>query len=152
MDGVIISVVDLNEICMSPQVQGLRQMSPSDHLHTPAIALPEDDRINRAVNVLDHTPLVDLHKIGVVYVTKGQTTETSILSNEAGAPMYSRFLDHLGTRIKLKGCTDVYTGGLDTTEGLDGAEAIFWRDSLTQVQTWNICYGSNYFDLNHVIN
>src|SRR5204863_5462039 len=47
--------------------------------------LPDDESTNRALTVLDHTPVVDFHKIGVLYVGKNQTRETEILSNIHGS-------------------------------------------------------------------
>lgn len=69
----------------------------------PPIRIPEsndpDDFYTRAVSVLDRIPVVDLHKVGVVYVGPGQTTEAEILSNRSGSPAYERFLESLGMSI-----------------------------------------------------
>lgn len=55
-----------------------------------------DDFYTRAISVFNRIPVVDLHKIGVVYVGPGQTSESDILSNESGSPAYEKFLASLG--------------------------------------------------------
>ncbi len=96
--------------------------------------IPHDESFARILRVLDRTPVVDLHKIGVMYAGPGQTTEEEILSNEHGSPAYTRFLHGLGRLIELKGQRDLYPGGLDTSEDLlDGPYAYAWWDEITQI-------------------
>lgn len=95
------------------------------------IILPTDDSTKRALRVLDRIPIVDLHKIGVVYVGPGQTAENEILSNASGSRSYHEFLQSLGDLVRLKGCKNVYTGGLDTSEELDGPVAFWFGDRDT---------------------
>lgn len=92
--------------------------------YTPLI-VPNNDICNRALSVLDRTPSIDLHKIGVVYVDRGQTTESQILSNTQGTRHYAQFLQTLGNMFDLVNNTEIYTGGLDTSpDCLDGRYAI----------------------------
>jgi hypothetical protein len=100
---------------------------------SPPIRIPiskdSDDFYTRAVSVFNRIPVVDLHKIGVVYVGPGQSCEAEILGNEGGSPAFEKFLESLGDYVGLKGCRDVYTGGLDTSdELLDGERALYWAD------------------------
>ncbi|GET01940.1 potential GTPase Activating protein [Rhizophagus clarus] len=95
--------------------------------------LPDDESTNRALTVLDHTPVVDFHKIGVLYVGKNQTKETEILSNIHGSQDYVKFLNKLGSLIRLKNCKNIYTGGLDTEYDTDGEYTYYWNDDITQV-------------------
>ncbi|CAI2163456.1 15408_t:CDS:2 [Funneliformis geosporum] len=95
--------------------------------------LPEEESTNRALSVLDRTPVVDFHKIGVLYVGKNQTDEIEILSNVHGSQDYIEFLNKLGNLIRLKNCKNVYTGGLDTEYDIDGEYAYYWKDDITQV-------------------
>ncbi|KAJ3159400.1 Tuberous sclerosis 2-like protein [Geranomyces michiganensis] len=106
---------------------------PNLDFNEPSILLPEDDGISRGISVLDRTPVVDLQKIGVVYVGPNQTTESEILSNTHGSRMYGYFLQSLGRLVRLKGCRDIYTGGLDTSEDFDGRHAIYAQDDLSQI-------------------
>ena len=99
---------------------------------TRPILLPEDEKTLRALDVFDRIPVVDFHKIGVVYVGTGQTEEKDILSNAMGSPDYTDFIDGLGDLIALKG-TDINTGGLDRENNLDGEFAFFWSDRITQI-------------------
>jgi hypothetical protein len=95
--------------------------------------LPEDDGTSRALAVLDRIPVVDFHKIGVVYVGPGQASEGEILRNRAGSAAYHQFLAGLGAFNRLKGLRDVYTGGLDISEDLDGACALSFEDEGSQI-------------------
>lgn len=86
----------------------------------------------RAVRLLDATPTLETHKIGVVYVGQGQKKGTEILRNPHGSVRYTGFLDTLGTMLRLRGSTE-YCGGLDTAEDRDGEYTYVWRDALTSV-------------------
>jgi hypothetical protein len=97
------------------------------------LPLPDDESTNRALTVLDRTPVVDFHKIGLLYVGKNQTRETEIFSNIHGSQGYIEFLSKLGSLIRLKNCKNVYTGGLDTEYDTDGEYAYYWKDDITQV-------------------
>ena len=95
-----------------------------------------DESTLRAISVLDRTPSIDLHKIGVVYVAPGQINESDILSNTAGSKFYTDFLLDLGQFVSLSNNRDVYTGGLDTsTDCFDGQYAILFvpDQRLTQM-------------------
>ncbi|KAJ3225064.1 Tuberous sclerosis 2-like protein [Clydaea vesicula] len=89
--------------------------------------IPNEDSINRGIRVLDHIPIVNLHKVGVVYVGPNQTEENEILSNTCGSEAYRNFLTSLGEFVTLKGCKDVYTGGLDISDDIDGEHALCLR-------------------------
>ncbi|KAI8818580.1 uncharacterized protein EV422DRAFT_559533 [Fimicolochytrium jonesii] len=106
---------------------------PNLQFEEPSVLLPEDDAITRGVSVLDRTPVIDLHKIGVVYVGPDQTTEAAILNNTHGSRNYGYFLQTIGRFVRLKGCRDIYTGGLDTNDDLDGRHAIYAQDDLSQI-------------------
>ncbi|KAF9430631.1 Tuberous sclerosis 2-like protein [Podila epigama] len=96
------------------------------------ILLAEDDATNRALGVLDRTPVVDFHKIGVLYVGKGQSKEVEILGNTHGSAEYTQFLTGLGTLVRLKGAK-IYAGGLDLEMDLDGEYAYSHQDEITQM-------------------
>jgi hypothetical protein len=95
--------------------------------------LANDETLERAIRTLDRTPVLELHKVGVMYVAPGQTTETEILSNSTGSPAYASFLANLGHIVKLKDQRSVYPGGLDTTSNLDGEYAYVWWDEIAQI-------------------
>lgn len=97
------------------------------------ILLFEDDVTRRAVSTLDRIPSVDFHKIGIIYVGKGQTCETEILANTYGSPEYVAFLGQLGELVRLKENTSVYTGGLDTLHDEDGEFAYVHKDKISQI-------------------
>lgn len=95
--------------------------------------LPNDDATVRGLSVLDRTPVVDLHKIGIVYVGRGQFDEQSILSNQSGSYHYQVFLQNIGKLVKLSSLQGEYTGGLDTRRGVDGEFAVMAEDEITKI-------------------
>lgn len=96
------------------------------------VLLPDDDMTRRAIDVFDRIPVVDFHKIGVVYAGAGQTDEQEILQNQMGSPDYTDFICGLGDLVRLKG-TDINTGGLDRENDLDGEFMYFWKDRTTEI-------------------
>ncbi|KAI0319952.1 hypothetical protein OF83DRAFT_1169744 [Amylostereum chailletii] len=81
--------------------------------------------------ILDKMPVIDTHKVGIMYVAPGQTHERDILGNVHGSPAYTRFLEGLGRLINLRGQVDVYAGGLDPDH--DGEYAYAWWDDIGQI-------------------
>jgi hypothetical protein len=102
------------------QFQSYPVLQPTFH----PIVVPLDDQNKRALAILDRTPAIDLHKIGIVYVGKDQFAEVDILKNTSGSLIYTQFLRSIGTTFELAR-TRVFTGGLDTSpDCLDGKFAI----------------------------
>ena len=99
----------------------------------PPILLTEDEATLRSIRALDLAPVVNFHAIGITYVGWGQTTEEEILSNESGSSEYQRFLESIGSTVRLKGNREIYPGGLDTNDDEDGTHAYFWSDRTTQI-------------------
>ena len=97
------------------------------------ILLPNEPSTQRTIRSIDLTPVVDFHKIGVLYVGSGQTTEREILGNRSGSRNYTNFLSGLGELVTLKGQQDVYTGGLDTRNDEHGRYAYVWGDDISQI-------------------
>ncbi|KAJ7652105.1 hypothetical protein DFH06DRAFT_1299813 [Mycena polygramma] len=93
--------------------------------------LIESPNLAKFFSSLDRIPVIDTHKVGIMYVAPGQTTELEILSNTHGSPAYTRFLEGIGRLINLRGQLDVYAGGLDPDE--DGEYAYAWWDDIGQI-------------------
>ncbi|KAE8354791.1 hypothetical protein BDV28DRAFT_130344 [Aspergillus coremiiformis] len=94
------------------------------------IPLSDDDITRRALNTFDRNDIVDGHKIGVIYIDNGQTTEADILSNTSGTPDYEYFLSRLGTKVPLRGA-QFNTQGLHPD--IDGESTYAWRDRVTEI-------------------
>ncbi|KAI5284186.1 Tuberous sclerosis 2-like protein, partial [Ascosphaera acerosa] len=94
------------------------------------IPLPDDDATNRALRTFDRNDIVDGHKMGVVYVGEGQTTEAEILANTQGSADYEYFLQGLGTKVSLREAK-FNTQGLHSD--LDGEFTYAWRDRTTEI-------------------
>ena len=97
------------------------------------IPLTDDPATTRALAALDRTPVVEFHKIGVVYIGPGQRHQNDILANRAGSRAYHDFVASLGSVVRLKDCRHVYAGGLDTSRDTDGRYAVAWADKTVQV-------------------
>ncbi|EIN05890.1 hypothetical protein PUNSTDRAFT_106935 [Punctularia strigosozonata HHB-11173 SS5] len=87
--------------------------------------------LGRLVRTLERMPVIDTHKVGIMYVAPGQTHETEILRNTHGSPAYTRFLEGLGRLINLRGQMDVYAGNLDPDR--HGEYAYAWWDDIGQI-------------------
>lgn len=97
------------------------------------LPLIEDAATMRALSSFDRIPIVDSHKVGIVYVGPNQKDETEVLANKCGSRDYQTFLEGIGQFIKLKGSRDIYVGGLDTENNVDGEYAIFWSDEISHL-------------------
>ncbi|PFH49324.1 hypothetical protein AMATHDRAFT_147912 [Amanita thiersii Skay4041] len=120
------------EVVVDPSYFAL-QLSPyPDFLSPPSVRLLADpSTLPKFFNTIDHIPVIDTHKVGIMYVAPGQTKEVEILRNTHGSPAYTRFLEGLGRLINLRGQLDVYAGGLDPDE--DGEYAYAWWDDIGQI-------------------
>lgn len=92
---------------------------------------PDYNALKDTLRVIDFTPVIDTHKVGVLYVAPDQTKESEILRNRHGSPAYTRFLAELGRVIKPSNQLEVYTGGLRSETHGDYAYA--WWDDMSQV-------------------
>ncbi|EGW35711.1 uncharacterized protein SPAPADRAFT_48679 [Spathaspora passalidarum NRRL Y-27907] len=106
-----------------------------DHLESKNKPIPiiEDSIVSRALSVLDRIPGVKFHKIGIIYIGKEQNTEHEVLSNKVGSLAYHKFLNKIGNLVKLKNNREIYVGGLDIENDIDGEFARYWRDKTTQL-------------------
>lgn len=121
------------DFAIDPSTIALQLSSYPDFLNTPPILLPDEPATTRLIKAIDLTPVVDLHKIGLLYVAPGQKTEAQILGNRHGSPAYARFVAGLGDLITLRGQEDVYTGGLDREQDFHGKYAYAWSDDISQI-------------------
>ncbi|KAJ1923145.1 Tuberous sclerosis 2-like protein [Tieghemiomyces parasiticus] len=100
----------------------------------PLTPVPDTEDFARYLRNLDYVAVIDFHKIGVIYVGPGQTDEAEILRNTSCPARFWQLLGRLGTLFALRGCKDIYTGGLDTSEyETDGEFAVYWKEDITQV-------------------
>ena len=84
--------------------------------------------------MLDHIPPYETHKIGVIYLAPGQSSEAEILSNTYGSSRYLEFLQGLGSLLRLRDTPPgmIYLGGLDRS-GTDGNSTYYYHDNTSQV-------------------
>ncbi|KAJ5326385.1 uncharacterized protein N7506_009487 [Penicillium brevicompactum] len=94
------------------------------------IPVPEDDITRRAIGNFDRTDIVDGHRIGIVYLDNGQTTEADILANTGGSADYEHMLSGLGTKVSLRNPQFNPQGLYADT---DGETTYAWRDRVTEI-------------------
>lgn len=124
----------VRDAVFSPSYLLLQMVVPNDVRSTfKPLPLPDDPQTVRAISALDRAPVVDFHKIGIMYIGPGQSDERDILANAAGSRAYRVFLSQIGTLIRLKGNRRIYTGGLDTEMDMDGEYAYAWNDKIAQM-------------------
>lgn len=113
------------------------QMSSYPHVETAIrpLLVPSDPASQRAVTMLDTIPIVDFHKIGVLFAGPGQTNEVDILANQQGSKAYVEFIAGLGTLVRTQGSREfnIYTGGLDQENDFDGKWTYCWDDDISQI-------------------
>ncbi|GAA6034407.1 hypothetical protein JCM8097_002710 [Rhodosporidiobolus ruineniae] len=99
------------------------------------ILVPSDPALQRGVTMLDTIPIVDFHKVGVLYAGPGQTDEKAILANTHGSKAYVEFISRLGQLVRLKGSREanIYAGGLDQENDIDGKWTYVWDDDISQI-------------------
>ena len=110
------------------------QLSSFPDVHSPRhdIKIIKDTRaLASLIRSLDRTPVIDTHKVGILYAAPGQSDEVEILRNTHGSPAYTRFLAGIGRLVSIRGQLDVYTGGLNPDE--DGEYAYAWWDDIGQI-------------------
>lgn len=124
------------DVVINPSYLALQLLSsyPNANLLTPRGRLiPNEEKLSRSLRMIQNTPVIDTLKFAVLYVAPKQTTETEILGNIDGSPLYLDFLSGLGRLIRLKGQVDVFVGGLDRDNDSDGEYAYAWWDDLSQM-------------------
>ncbi|KAF9074638.1 hypothetical protein BDP27DRAFT_1316583 [Rhodocollybia butyracea] len=120
------------DVTIDPSFFPLQLSSYPDRLGPSNVRMLVDSAaVSKFTANLDRVPVIDTHKVGIMYVAPGQTTEVEILRNTHGSPAYTRFLEGLGRLINLRGQIDVYAGGLDPGE--DGEYAYAWWDDIGQI-------------------
>eukprot|EP00003_Mantamonas_plastica_P031727 TRINITY_DN835_c0_g1_i2.p1 TRINITY_DN835_c0_g1~~TRINITY_DN835_c0_g1_i2.p1 ORF type:complete len:1390 (-),score=473.18 TRINITY_DN835_c0_g1_i2:74-4243(-) len=86
----------------------------------------------RALKDLDKTPSRETIKIGVLYMSEGQTDANAILQNEVGSPQYLEFIESLGWMVDVTEHSG-FMGGLDYQKLTTGVNAPYFATSTTEV-------------------
>jgi len=120
------------EVAVDPAYFPLQLSAHPSYLNAPYLRRVEDmSTLPSFFRALDRIPVIDTHKVGIMYVAPGQTQEREILRNSHGSPAYTRFLEGIGRLINLREQGDVYAGGLNPDE--DGEYAYAWWDDIGQI-------------------
>ncbi|KAI3636495.1 hypothetical protein MIR68_005440 [Amoeboaphelidium protococcarum] len=127
-DNNLVSVENIAQLNQE-KLCGIMQFSISTEI------LQLNDTVDRMISVMDRMFYKDAHKIAVLYVGPGQSSQQEILANSYGSVQYNDFLNNLGAWSFLKDAksNNVFTGGLDTSEDqLDGKFVITHVDNVQQ--------------------
>lgn len=128
------AITGVDTTAFTPSHMLLQMVVAADlHLNEMPILLPDDAATKRALGTFDRIPVVDFHKIGIVYVGRGQTKQQEILANTFGSPDYVEFLENLGELVRLRENSAIYTGGLDSSLDEDGEFAYAYREKISQI-------------------
>lgn len=100
-------------------------------VHHPILIPSVDESISRSIDMFDRIPIVEFHKIGLLYLCPGQKNEIDVLSNTSGSYQYNWFLKQLGNFVKLDEAYNYYIGGLQFA--VDGEYGLVWNDRKSQV-------------------
>lgn len=120
------------DVAIDPSFFALQLSSYPNRLGPSNVRLLVDSAaVPKFTTNLDRMPVIDTHKVGIMYVAPGQTTEVEILRNTHGSPAYTTFLEGIGRLINLRGQIDVYAGGLNPDE--DGEYTYAWWDDIGQI-------------------
>ncbi|CAF2127795.1 unnamed protein product [Rotaria magnacalcarata] len=107
------SIDILRRICDQCAITDIEYFDPvlCDGTHTLLIKYDESYVSNR-------------HKFGIIYQRENQLTEEEIFSNEMHSTAMDKFLDFIGSRVKLKDFQG-FRGGLDIKSDQTGTESIY---------------------------
>lgn len=103
----------------------------SDSPPSPAIPILDKSGITTAKNLNKNNPVVDIHKIGVLYVGPGQTEPLQIFGNQQGSENYERFIKDLGKEVAVEDGVQKVPTGLNPTE--HGPITYAWTSPLVVV-------------------
>ena len=106
-------------------------LSPITRLSGRVERLAMSEKVGRSMLLFDKSPDRASHKIGLIYVREGQTTQNEILANSAGSPLYNDFVRGLGWTIDIATHRG-YLGGIDKSF-VAGSRAVYWANSLDEV-------------------
>ncbi|KAK5229596.1 Tuberous sclerosis 2-like protein [Exophiala xenobiotica] len=95
------------------------------------LLLPDEDFVRRGLESFDRIPTVSSHKIGILYIGEGQSTEPEYLANMKGSRDYARFLDGLGYVVSLQPPLRYNPQGLEYPR--DGESTIAWRNRVDEI-------------------
>ncbi|KAK0213537.1 hypothetical protein IW262DRAFT_1409943 [Armillaria fumosa] len=118
------------EVVIDPAFFAL-QLSGYPRVPLSSRLISDQAALRRFLSSFDRMPVIDTHKVGILYVAPGQVNEVDILKNTHGSPAYTRFLEGIGRLIELRGQIDVYAGGLNADD--DGEYAYAWWDDIGQI-------------------
>jgi Rap/ran-GAP len=93
---------------------------------------PDVGQLKQTLETLQYTPMIDPHRVGVLYVAPGQTREEEILSNTHGSLTYAHFLSRLTQVVDLASVGErVLARGLEPK--LHGRYTRAWMDDIAAI-------------------
>ncbi|KIM21859.1 hypothetical protein M408DRAFT_300360 [Serendipita vermifera MAFF 305830] len=92
---------------------------------------PNFEKLKRTLFDLGNTPVIDPHRVGILYVGPGQTTEDEILANVHGSLTYSQFVSRIGQLVDLSAPYNFYARGLDPRR--HGRYTRAWVDDISSI-------------------
>lgn len=97
------------------------------------IPLSQTSTTAEALSTLDHTSVVDFHKIKVTYVPPSEDVDSSYSNIATGSLDFKKFLDGMGKLTSLKDNRNLFTGSPHIGSDVETDYAYLWNDKVTQV-------------------
>lgn len=94
-------------------------------------AYESTEKLTQTAAVLRQTPVVYLHRVGILYIAPGQTAEEEILANTHGSLTYSHFISRIGQLVDLSAPDNFFASGLRA--GSHGRYTIAWVDDISSI-------------------
>jgi len=86
----------------------------------------KEGKICKLINGLDKISSRKTHKIGLLYVRKGQIDQYIILGNDSASKRYIEFTKSIGKEVKIDEY-DGYLGGLDRIHKIHGDSLLYYK-------------------------
>jgi hypothetical protein len=125
------SYLDADSSTIDPSLLTPLLMTQPSHPSHRLRRFRDPEKLKMTLRLIDNSPVIDTHKVGVIYVAPGQSGEDEILANQHGSPAYSKFIKQLGRVIKPNDNLEVYAAGLEPK--LHGPYALAWWDDICQI-------------------
>lgn len=129
-----VNHIDICRMLMSNLYLSLGCAVTDDSKQRAVSFLADNQRLRRAVKLLDDTPARECHKIGVIYVAEGQDDQRQILRNYGvdSDKRYQHFLRGLGWRVDMRQHRG-FVGGLDRSGVDNGTHSIYYAGPSEEI-------------------
>ncbi|ELP92922.1 tuberin, putative [Entamoeba invadens IP1] len=124
--------VDTTKLQIQSMLCAVENIDEMGKVNKRVVPLNPSDKFKILLSNLDKSSVRPFHKIGLVYVQKGQTDQLDILKNEGASDEYQEFAEGLGWTVDMKKHNG-FIGGLDKVFCTTGEKIRYYSDSSKEV-------------------